>query len=97
MGCLAIFLNLILPGLGTIFLAKKTGQGFAQIFLAVLNFILGIFLGIVTLGFWAIIAALIHLGIFAWALTSTFTAISEQTARKMYREERERERQNMEP
>jgi uncharacterized protein YneF (UPF0154 family) len=93
MGCLAIFLNLILPGLGTVFLAKKTGQGFVQLFLSVLNIILSI----VTFGIWAIIGIFIHLGLFAWALTSTFTAISEKTARKMYREERERESQNMEP
>ena len=93
MGCLAIFLNFFLPGLGTIFLAKKTGQGFVQIFLSVLN----ILLTIITFGIWGIIGVLIHLGLFAWALTSTFTAISEQSARKMYREERERERQNLEP
>lgn len=83
-----------MPGLGTIFLAKRTGQGFIQIFLSVLNWILGIFLGAITFGFWAVFAVLIHLGIFAWALTSTFAAISEKSARKMYREEREeREKQ----
>jgi hypothetical protein len=59
--------------------------------------VLNIILSIVTLGIWGIIGIFIYLGLFAWALTSTFTAISEQSAKKMYREERERERQNLEP
>ena len=83
MGCLAIFLNLILPGLGTIFLSNKTGQGFAQLFFSVLNLVLIA----ITFGLWGLLAPAVHLAIFAWALASTFSAISEKTAKKMYREQ----------
>ncbi|MEG4633725.1 hypothetical protein QUB56_29815 [Microcoleus sp. AR_TQ3_B6] len=88
MGCLAIFLNLLFPGLGTILFTSKRVQGFIQLFLAVVNLILTI----VTLGFWGIIGIFIHLGIFAWSLASTIGFMSEQAAKKAVQQDRERQR-----
>lgn len=85
MGCLAIFLNLLLPGLGTLLFTNKRTQGFIQLFLTVINDILILF----TLGFWLIIGVFIHLGLFAWALASTISFMSEQAAKKAVQQERE--------
>lgn len=87
MGCLAIFLNLLIPGLGTILFTTKRVQGFIQIVISVINGILTI----VTLGFWGIIGIFIHLGLFAWALATTISFMSEQSARKVIQQERERQ------
>ena len=87
MGCLAIFLNLILPGLGTLLFTNKRVQGFVQLALAVFNWILTL----VTLGFWGIIGFFIHLGLFAWALAATISFMSEQSAKKAIQEEREQQ------
>lgn len=85
MGCLALFLNFLLPGLGTLLFTNKRVQGFIQLVLTVINYIL-IF---VTLGFWVIIGGFIHLGLFVWALASTMGFMSEQAAKKAIQQERE--------
>jgi hypothetical protein len=79
MGCLALFLNFVLPGLGTVSFTTKRVQGFIQLVLSVLNLIL-VF---VTLGFWAIIGGFVHLGLFVWALAATISFMSEQSAKKV--------------
>ena len=86
MGCFAIFLNGLLPGLGTLIFTNKTGQGFVQLTLAVANHIIGLFLFIVTFGFWGIIWLLIHAALAAWSLATTISFMSEQTAKKAVRE-----------
>lgn len=87
MGCLALFLNFFLPGLGTLLFTTKRVQGFIQLVLSVINGILIIF----TLGFWGIIGIFIHIGLFIWALATTIGFMSEQAAKKAVREERERQ------
>lgn len=87
MGCLAIFLNLLLPGLGTLLFTNKKGQGFIQLFLSVINDLLIL----VTLGFWLLIGVFIHLGLFAWAMATSISFVSEQAAKKAVREEHDRQ------
>jgi len=86
MGCLALFLNFLLPGLGTILFTNKRVQGFIQIVISVINDILIIF----TLGFWLIIGAFIQLAVFVWALATTISFMSEQAAKKAIQQERKR-------
>jgi hypothetical protein len=87
MGCFAIFLNLLCPGLGTILFTGKRVAGFIQIAIAVANLILTI----ATFGIWGIIGFFIHLGLFAWALASTISYMSEQAAKKAIQQEREQQ------
>jgi hypothetical protein len=82
MGCLAIFLNFLLPGLGTLLFTTKKVQGFIQLVLTIVNAIL-IF---ATLGLWGLIGGFIHLGLFIWAIVATMTFMSEQAAKKAVRE-----------
>ncbi len=86
MGCLAIFLNGLLPGLGTLAFTNKTGQGFVQLSLAVANDVIGFFLFFLTFGFWGIIWFLIHAALAAWALATTITFMSEQATKQAIRE-----------
>jgi hypothetical protein len=86
-GCLALFLNFLLPGLGTLLFTTKRVQGFIQLVLSVINGILIIF----TLGLWGVIGIFIHLGLFIWALAATIGFMSEQAAKKAVQEERERQ------
>ena len=87
MGCLAIFLNFLLPGLGTILFTNKRVAGFIQLLLSVFNLILTL----VTVGLWGGIGIFIHLGLFAWSLASSITFMSQQAAKKALQEERERQ------
>jgi hypothetical protein len=82
-GCLALFANLLLPGLGTLLFTTKRVQGFIQLVLTVINDILIL----VTLGFWGLIGVFIHLGLFAWALATTIGFMSEQAAKKAVQEQ----------
>jgi hypothetical protein len=82
-GCLALFANLILPGVGTLLFTNKRVQGFIQLVLTVINYILIL----ATLGFWAFIGAFIHLGLFAWALATKIGFMSEQAAKKAVQEQ----------
>lgn len=86
MGCLAIFLNGLLPGLGTLAFTNKTGQGFTQLSFAVANDVIGFFLFFITFGFWGVIWLLIHAALAAWALATTISFMSEQAAKKAIRE-----------
>jgi hypothetical protein len=90
MGCLALFLNFLLPGLGTILFTNKKTQGFIQIVLSVINYILMV----VTLGLWVLIGGFIQLGLFVWSIASTVSFMSEESAKKVMREERERQRES---
>lgn len=83
MGNLAIFFNLLLPGLGTLLFINKRIQGLVQLILAVIN----IFIIVVNLGSWVIIGVLIHLGIFAWTLAATISFISEQSTMRTIQQE----------
>ena len=87
MGCLAIFLNLLFPGLGTLLFTNKRVQGFIQLVISIINDILII----VSLGLWGIIGIFIHLGLFAWALAATMSFMSEQAAKRAVQQERERQ------
>ncbi len=87
MGCLALFLNFLLPGLGTIIFTNKRTQGFIQIVLSVINGILVI----ATLGVWLLVGGFIQLGLFIWAIATTISFMSEESARKVMREERDRQ------
>ena len=87
MGCLALILNFILPGLGSLLFTNKRVQGFIQLFLAVVNYIL-VF---VTVGFWLIIGIFIHLGVFIWSLVTTMSFTNEQTVKKAIKQERDRQ------
>ncbi|MFM2060637.1 MAG: hypothetical protein RLZZ507_307 [Cyanobacteriota bacterium] len=87
MGCLAIFLNLLFPGLGTLLFTNKKVAGFIQLLLCIINDIL--ILG--TLGIWLFFGLFIHIGFFAWALASTIGFMSERAAKKAIQEERERQ------
>jgi hypothetical protein len=78
MGCLALFANFVLPGLGTLLFTTKRVQGFIQLAIGACNWIL-LF---VTLGIWGIIGAFIHFGLFVWALATTISFMSEQSAKK---------------
>jgi hypothetical protein len=82
-GCLALFANLLIPGLGTLIFTTKRVQGFIQLVLTVINYILIL----ATLGFWGIIGIFIHLGLFAWALAATISFMSEQAAKKAVQEQ----------
>jgi hypothetical protein len=82
MGCLALFLNFLLPGLGTLLFTTKRGQGFAQLGIGVFNVILTF----ATLGIWGIIGAFIHFGLFIWALATTIGFMSEESAKKAIQE-----------
>lgn len=87
MGCLALFLNFLLPGLGTLLFTNKRVQGFIQLVIAVFNWILVL----ATIGVWGIIGAFIHFGLFVWALAATISFMSDQSAKKAVQEERERQ------
>jgi predicted membrane protein len=87
MGCLAVFLNFLLPGLGTLLFTTKRVQGFIQLVLTIINAIL-IF---ATLGLWALIGGFIHLGLLIWAIVATMTFMSEQAAKKAVREHMDNE------
>ncbi|ACK73974.1 hypothetical protein PCC7424_5396 (plasmid) [Gloeothece citriformis PCC 7424] len=80
MGCLAIFLNLLFPGLGTLLFTNKRVEGFIQLFLCIINDLLII----ATLGFWLLIGLFIHLGLFAWALASTINFMIERAEKKRH-------------
>jgi hypothetical protein len=86
MGCLALFLNFLLPGLGTILFTNKRTQGFIQIVLSVINYILIV----ATLGLWLLIGGFIQLGLFVWSIAATVSFMSEESAKKVMREERDR-------
>jgi hypothetical protein len=86
MGCLALFLNFLIPGLGTVSFTNRRIQGFIQLALSVFNLIL-VF---VTLGFWALIGTFVHLGLFVWALAATISFMSEESAKKAIQQERSR-------
>jgi hypothetical protein len=85
-GCLALFLNFLLPGLGTLIFTTKRVQGFIQLVLTIINYILTL----ATLGFWGIIGVFIHLGLFVWALAATISFMSEQAAKKAVQEQMNR-------
>jgi len=87
MGCLALFLNFLIPGLGTIIFTTNRVQGFIQIVLSVINAILII----ATLGVWLLIGGFIQLGLFIWAIATTISFMSEEAAKKVMREERDRQ------
>jgi hypothetical protein len=87
MGCLALFLNFLIPGLGTIIFTTKRVQGFIQIVLSVINATLVI----ATLGVWLLIGGFIQLGLFIWAIATTISFMSEESAKKVIREERDRQ------
>jgi hypothetical protein len=82
MGCLALFLNFLLPGLGTLLFTTKRIQGLIQLVLTVINGILIL----ATVGLWGIIGIFIHLGLFVWALAATIGFMSEQAAKKAVQE-----------
>lgn len=86
MGCLALFLNFLIPGLGTIIFTTKRIQGFIQIVLSVINIILVI----ATLGIWVLVGSFIQLGLFIWAIATTISFMSEESAKKVMRDERDR-------
>jgi hypothetical protein len=86
MGCLALLLNFILPGLGTLLFTTKRTEGFIQLSLSVVNGILIL----ATLGLWLIIGGFIHFGLFIWALFTTINFISEQSAKKAVQEHLDR-------
>ena len=87
MGCLALFLNFLLPGVGTLLFTNKKIQGFIQVILAVINAILVL----ATAGLWLIFGGLIYLGLFVWSLAATISFMSEESAKKVMREERDRQ------
>jgi hypothetical protein len=87
MGCLALFLNFLIPGLGTIIFTTKRVQGFIQIVLSVINTTLII----ATLGVWLLVGGFIQLGLFIWAIATTISFMSEESAKKVMREERDRQ------
>jgi hypothetical protein len=87
MGCLALFLNFLIPGLGTILFTTKRVQGFIQIVLSVINVILII----ATVGIWLLVGGFIQLGLFVWSIATTVSFMSEESAKKVMREERERQ------
>jgi hypothetical protein len=89
MGCLALFLNFLLPGLGTILFTNKRIQGFIQIVLTVINVILVL----ATAGLWLLFGGFIYLGLFIWSIASTISFMSEESAKKVMREERDRQNQ----
>ncbi len=80
---LALFLNFLLPGLGTLTLHDKRVLGFIQLFLTIVNCILVNFSGSLSI--------LIHLGLFAWALATTISFIIEHSVKKVIQQERERQ------
>jgi hypothetical protein len=82
MGCLALLANFLLPGLGTLCFTTKRVEGFIQLAISVFNFILIV----ATLGIWGIIGAFIHFGLFVWALATTISFMSEQSAKKAVQE-----------
>lgn len=87
MGCLALFLNFLIPGLGTIVFTTKRTQGFIQIVLSVINVILII----ATVGIWLLVGGFIQLGLFAWSITTTVSFMSAESAKQAIREERDRQ------
>ena len=86
MGCLALFLNFLLPGLGTLLFTNKRVQGFIQLLLSAVNGILIL----ATAGIWLIFGGFIYLGLFVWAIATTITFMSEESAKKVIREQRDR-------
>ncbi len=86
-GCLAILLNFLLPGLGTLLFTTKRIQGFIQLVLTIINDILIV----ATFGVWILIGGFIHLGLFIWSLVATMSSMSEQAAKKAVREQLNRE------
>jgi hypothetical protein len=89
MGCLALFLNFLLPGLGTILFTNKRIQGFIQIVLTVINVILVL----ATAGLWLLFGRFIYLGLFIWSIPSTISFMSKESAKKVMRDERDRQNQ----
>jgi hypothetical protein len=87
MGCLALLANFLLPGLGTLLFTTKKGQGFTQLAIGVLNWILIV----ASFGLWAFIGAFVHLGLFVWALATTISFMSEQSAKKAIQEHMNRQ------
>jgi hypothetical protein len=87
MGCLSLFLNFLMPGLGTVLFTNKRTEGFIQIVLSVINIILTI----ATLGLWLIIGCFVQFGLFVWSTVSTTSFMSEESAKKAIREERDRQ------
>lgn len=84
MGCLSLFINFLIPGLGTILFTDRKVQGFIQIVISIVNDILIIF----TLGIWGIVGIFIHLGLFIWAIASSISFMSEQASKKAVQQER---------
>ena len=76
-----------MPGLGTIIFTNKRTQGFIQIVLSVINAVLTI----ATLGVWLLVGGFIQLGLFIWAIATTISFMSEEAAKKVMREERDRQ------
>ncbi|MBO1347101.1 MAG: hypothetical protein EBE86_006765 [Hormoscilla sp. GUM202] len=70
----------LLPGLGTLLFTNKRIQGFIQVVLTIINYILMGIIGI-------IIGVFVHLILFVWALAATISFMSEQSAKKAIREE----------
>jgi hypothetical protein len=79
MGCLALFLNFLIPGLGTLLFTNRRIQGFIQVVVSIINYILTV----ATFGVWALIGVFVYLGVFVWSLAATITFMSEQSARKV--------------
>ena len=87
MGCLALFLNFLIPGLGTVLFTNKRVQGFIQIVLSVINVILIV----ATVGVWLLVGGFIQFGLFVWSIATTISFMSEESAKKVMREERDRQ------
>jgi uncharacterized membrane protein len=85
-GCLALVLNVLIPGLGTVSFTNRRIQGFIQLALSIVNLILIV----VSLGIWAFIGTFIHLILFVWSLAATISYISEASAKKVIQQERSR-------
>jgi hypothetical protein len=49
MGCLALFVNFLIPGLGTLLFTNRRVQGFIQIVISIIKYILIV----ATFGIWA--------------------------------------------
>jgi hypothetical protein len=79
MGCLALFVNFLIPGLGTLLFTNRRIQGLIQIVISIINYILIV----ATFGIWALIGVFVYLGVFVWSLAATITFMSEQSAKKV--------------
>jgi hypothetical protein len=87
MGCLAMFLNFLHSGLGTILFTPKKVEGFIQILLSVINLILSV-------KFWNIFGLFIGYGLFCWSHWSTVTFMNEKSAKRKREKEKEKEIEN---